>query len=163
MTVRPLDSADKQLFFDFNKRILDNLQNKDWFIPFAPDDDGVLQPRHDFFYGQFDGDALVGISGLIFEEKFLGELREILGLQGEKIAEVGGSMVLPQYRGRNIMLTLNKMLVDKAREMGLTYLVATVHPDNIASSTSAEKLGFVKQTVINRKGRYLRNLYLMKL
>ena len=111
--------------------------------------------------GIFDGEKLVAISGLILTETFYGEIRDVLGLQGKKIAEVGGSMVLHEYRGQNLMLKINKMLVELAREQGYEHLVATVHPDNVASRTSAETLGFVKKDCIMRKGRFLRNVYQM--
>jgi len=163
MQIRQLTIDDRQLFNEFNKTILGGLKNLDWFIPFSPDDNDVLKKEHDLFIGQFDGDRLVAISGLIFAENFLGEIRQVLGLEGFKIAEVGGSMVLPEYRGQNIMLKLNKMLVEIAKERGYQYLVATVHPDNVASRTSAETLGFIKKDCILRKGHYLRNVYKMDL
>ena len=163
MITRQLTINDKKLFNEFNKTILDSITNSEWFIPFSPDDDQVLMPDHDLFLGQFDGEKLVGISGLILTETFYGEIRDVLGLQGKKIAEVGGSMVLPEYRGKNIMLGLNKMLVQIAKEKGYEHLVATVHPDNVASRTSAETLGFVKKDCILRKGKFLRNVYQMDL
>ena len=72
-------------------------------------------------------------------------------------------MVLPEYRGQNLMLQLNRKLVSYARDKGYEYLVATVHPDNVASRTSAETLGFKLHSRFMRKGRFLRNLYVMKL
>lgn len=163
MEIRQLSVKDKKLFDEFNKTILASIKNSEWFIPFSPDDNSVLMPDHDLFLGQFDGEKIVGISGLIFAESFLGEIRNVLSLQGKVIAEVGGSMVLPEYRGQNIMLGLNKMLVQIAKEMGYEHLVATVHPDNVASRTSAETLGFVKKDCILRKGKFLRNVYQMDL
>ena len=163
MITRQLTIKDKQLFNEFNKKILDVITNSEWFIPFSPDDEQVLMPDHDLFLGIFDGEKLVAISGLILTETFYGEIRDVLGLQGKKIAEVGGSMVLPEYRGQNLMLKINKMLVDLAREQGYEHLVATVHPDNVASRTSAETLGFVKKDCIMRKGCFLRNVYQMDL
>lgn len=163
MITRQLTIKDKQLFNEFNKKILDVITNSEWFIPFSPDDEQVLMPDHDLFLGIFDGEKLVAISGLILTETFYGEIRDVLGLQGKKIAEVGGSMVLPEYRGQDLMLKINKMLVELAREQGYEHLVATVHPDNVASRTSAETLGFVKKDCIMRKGRFLRNVYQMDL
>lgn len=162
MKTRHLTTSDRKIFDEFNGVILDALKNKEWFIPFDKDDP-VLEESHDYFIGYFDGDKLAAISALIFDEHFLGELREITGLGGKKIAEVGGSMVLPEYRGQNLMLQLNRKLVSYARDEGYEYLVATVHPDNVASRTSAETLGFKLHSRFMRKGRFLRNLYVMKL
>ena len=162
METRHLTTSDRKIFDEFNSVILDALKNKEWFIPFDKDDP-VLEESHDYFIGYFDGDKLAAISALIFDEHFLGELREITGLGGKKIAEVGGSMVLPEYRGQNLMLQLNRKLVSYARDKGYEYLVATVHPDNVASRTSAETLGFKLHSRFMRKGRFLRNLYVMKL
>ncbi|MBR2303211.1 MAG: GNAT family N-acetyltransferase [Clostridia bacterium] len=154
MVTRQLTINDKKLFNEFNKTILDAITNSEWFIPFSPDDNQVLMPDHDLFLGMFDGDKLVAISGLILTETFYGEIRDVLGLQGKKIAEVGGSMVLPEYRGKNLMLSINKMLVKIAKEQGYEYLVATVHPDNVASRTSAETLGFIKKTAFCVKANF---------
>lgn len=162
MEIRHLTKEDRKIFDEFNGVILGTLKNKEWFIPFDKTDD-VLAPSHDYFLGRFDGEKLVAISALIYDEHFLEELRRNTGLEKQKIAEVGGSMVLPEYRGQNFMLGLNKMLVQKAKDDGLEYLVATVHPDNVASRTSAETLGFKLHSVFMRKGKFLRNLYVMKL
>ena len=162
--MRELTVKDRDVFLEFNEKILDCLQNKEWFIPFSKEEyDQVLTPEHDFFYGIFDGDKLVAVSGLLLDKSFSKELCDVLGVDVETTAEVGGSMVLLEYRGQNLMYNINVKVVEKAREMGFKRLVATVHPDNVASRTSAEKLGFVKKAVIQRQGKYLRNVYLMDL
>ena len=51
MTIRQLTIQDKQLFNEFNKKILDVITNSEWFIPFSPDDNQVLMPDHDLFWG----------------------------------------------------------------------------------------------------------------
>lgn len=49
--------------------------------------------------------------------------------------------VLPKYRGNGIQVRLCKEVYKNIRE-GYKYILATVHPDNIASLKSLQKLGF---------------------
>ncbi len=160
--IRQLTLQDKAEFLALKKTVLDGLQHKDWFVD-VPDNDVWITPQHDILYGKFDGQKLVGVSGMLLDESFYFELRKALNLPTEKIAEMGVSLVLPDYRGQNIMYQINSVVEDKAREMGFEYIEATAHPDNVASCTSIEKLGFEKKNCIMRKGRYLRNVYLLKL
>ena len=71
-------------------------------------------------------------------------------------------MVLPEYRGQNLMLDVNNALLNVAKEMGIDYFVATVHPDNIASNRSVQKMGMQLKTTITRTGGYERNVYLLE-
>ena len=95
------------------------------------------------------------------------EFRELSVASGisleRKGAELGGSMVLPDYRGQNLMYDVNKKLLEVAKENGIEYLVATVHPENIASNRSVLKLGMQKTATIVRTGGYLRNVYFLEL
>ncbi len=162
MEIRHLTKDDRKSFDEINSTVLGGLKNKEWFIPFDKDAP-VLEEDHDYFLGWFDGDKLVAISALIFDEDFVGALSEMIGIKGKKVVEVGYSMVMPEYRGQNLMLKLNKELVRHARDMGYEYAVATVHPDNVASRTSTETLGFKLHSRFMREEKFLRNLYFMKL
>ena len=68
-------------------------------------------------------------------------------------------MVHPDYRGRNLLATINKELISVAKEKGLRFLLATIHPDNVPSQTSFRKLGFVKRTTYFKSDGFVRDVY----
>lgn len=152
-------------FVEINRIIRNNLVNSSWFMPFSEenltktfDDDSTLT-----IYGTIVDGTLACVSLYDTDEREWIELCDVLGVKSKKVAELGGSMVLPEYRGKNLMQIVNQRLVEVAKESGLEYLVATAHPDNIASNKSLTKLGMECKTQITRAGKYLRNVYMMKL
>ena len=57
------------------------------------------------------------------------------------------------------MREINSVIMSEAKNQGFVYLVATAHPDNIASNTSLSKLGLSYKKTVVRTGGYLRNVY----
>lgn len=160
MELKKLQKSDKEQFRTLNETIRNNLANSAFFIPLG---DFVFENfyKPDMFitYGFFDGEKLAACSLLSLDEDDLSELKELLKLDG-KTAELGASMTLPDYRGNNLMLKINQKLLSEAAPAGLKYIVATAHPDNVASNSSLKKLGMEKVAEINRHGTYKRNVYL---
>jgi RimJ/RimL family protein N-acetyltransferase len=113
-------------------------------------------------YGAFIDGTLGAVSLFDTNQEEFKELAKVCGVSTDKGAELGGSMVLPDFRGQNLMLDINLKLIEVAKRMGLKYFVATVHPDNIASNSSVKKLGMQYVTTITRTGGYLRNVYILK-
>ena len=163
--IKRLNKNNQQDFINFNRIIRANLQNPSWFMPFSEEN-----TKHTFdegntlvVYGAFIDGELGAIS--LFDTNFeeFKELAQILGVNpSKKGAELGGSMVLPQFRGQHLMLDVNLKLIEVAKEMGINYFVATAHPDNLASNRSLEKLGMQLKTTVTRAGGYLRNVYLLE-
>jgi RimJ/RimL family protein N-acetyltransferase len=89
----------------------------------------------------------------------LKEYAEILHMTDKKICEVGGNLVLPEYRGNQIMTQLIQLQYDLAIELGFEVIVSTVHPDNIGSVKALKRLGleFVARETVHE--HYLRDLY----
>jgi len=113
-------------------------------------------------YGAFDGDKLVGTAQLFLDEKYITDIKEILNMRNNKIAELGGYLVLEEYRNKGIIKHLEDILILKLKEMNYEYAVITVHPDNIASNKATEYTG-AKIAKTTNLGQYLRNIYLLKL
>lgn len=113
-------------------------------------------------YGAYDEGKLVGTAQLFFDESYTAEIKEILNIDSNKIAEFGGYLVLKEYRNKGIMKHLEDMLISKLKEMNYKYAVITVHPDNIASNKATEYIGAKIAKTINL-GDYLRNIYLLKI
>lgn len=114
-------------------------------------------------YGAFDGDKLVGMAQLYVSQDMMAGFKKDFGLENYTVCELGGNLVLPEYRGKGITSTLQKMELELARELGFDYIISMAHPDNVASQKTLEKVGlkFYKTTTV--AGGFLRNLYMLKL
>jgi RimJ/RimL family protein N-acetyltransferase len=81
---------------------------------------------------------------------------EVIGFSGVKyVPEIEdtelGYRFLPEYWGRGLATEAGEASIEFARStLGLTRLVAMVHPDNVASARVVTKLGFA----VERKLRY---------
>ena len=160
-----LDKSYQQEFIDINKVICENLVNALWFMPFSEEN---LKNTFDensslTVYGAKVDGKLACVSVIDKDDNEWLELCDAIGIKSENVAEIGGSMTLPSYRGQGLMTMVNQKLIEVSKEMGLEYLVATAHPDNIASNKSLAKIGMECKTQIMRAGKYLRKVYMMKL
>lgn len=163
--IKRLTKAHHQDFKRINAETRKTLANPSWFMPFSEEVLETLLNENSplVVYGCFIDGTLAGVSLFDTTYEEFSQLAEILGVTDKKVAELGGSMVLPEFRGQHVMYDVNVALMQAAREMGIEYFVATAHPDNIASNSSLKKLGMELKTTITRAGGYLRNVYLLEL
>lgn len=163
--IKRLTKAHHEDFKRINAETRKTLANPSWFMPFSEEVLETLLNENSplVVYGCFIDGTLAGVSLFDTTYEEFAQLVEILGVTDKKVAELGGSMVLPEFRGQHVMYDVNVALMQAAREMGIEYFVATAHPDNIASNSSLKKLGMELKTTITRAGGYLRNVYLLKL
>jgi RimJ/RimL family protein N-acetyltransferase len=76
------------------------------------------------------------------------ETGDVIGFSGVKyVPEIGdtelGYRFFPEYWGRGLATEAGRASIEFARsDLGLTRLVAMVHPENVASARVVEKLGF---------------------
>ena len=89
------------------------------------------------FFGYFERERLLGYAGM-------------LAVPDE--ADVTNVAVCPEYRRRGIARRLVDVLIEEARERGITRLHLEVRESNIAARALYESLGFV--TDGRRKGYY---------
>ena len=160
----PLTKANHEDFVRINRIVQKTLTNSSWFMPFSEENLAKAFDDCSTFtvYGAVEDGRVVALSLLDSDEGEWGELADALKISG-KIVELGGSMVLPEARGRNLMYEINLALLDRARHEKIDYVVATAHPDNLASNRSLQKLGMECKAKIIRAGKYLRNVYIIKL
>ena len=114
-------------------------------------------------YGAYDGDKLVGMAQLYVSQDMLEDFKKEFNLMEYKVCELGGNLVLPEYRGLGITTKLQTMEMELAKELGFDYIISMAHPNNIASCKTLEKIGlnFVKETTLSNG--FLRKLYMKKL
>ena len=114
-------------------------------------------------YGAYDGDKLVGMAQLYVSQDMLKDFKDEFGLSEYKVCELGGNLVLPEYRGMGITTKLQTIEFELAKELGFDYIISMAHPDNIGSCKTLERVGleFVRETRLSNG--FLRRLYMKKL
>lgn len=93
----------------------------------------------------------------------LSDFKKEFELDDYSVCELGGNLVLPEYRGRGITTKLQEMELELAKKLGFDYIISMAHPDNIGSQKTLERVGltFVKETRLSNG--FLRKLYMKKL
>lgn len=144
--------------------IEETLPNEAFWLPLDKvAHDHFFDPAWTEFWGMFDGDRLVAASALFFNEYEYGDTLALLGGALTGVAEIGRCMVHPDYRGNGLMYRLNCHLAEVARDRGYACLLATVHPDNLPSRRTFEKMGFENKLSCIKHGTYPREVYLLPL
>lgn len=162
---RKVEPKDKKQLLLLIETVLSNLDDPTHFIPYenweleSMFDDVNYAP----LYGCYDKDKLVGMAQLYVSQDMLKDFKQEFGLENYKVCELGGNLVLKEYRGNGITTNLQKMLFDLAKGLNFDYIISMAHPDNIASCKTLEKVGleFVKTTTLSNG--FKRNLYMKKL
>lgn len=153
---------DEKQLINLINTVINGLENPNYFIPY---EEWELEQIFDKTYapivGAYVGEKLVGMAQLYVREDFVEDISKVLGINKYKVCELGGCLVLPEYRGNNIMYQLLKVLVELARTMNFNYCIAMAHPENIASVKSIEKLGLTRKITTNNE--YIRDVFVMKL
>ena len=160
MEIKKLSIKDKNQLEALISVVEENIENRDFWLPI-----NNISKEHFFdeswteFIGMFEGDALIAAVALFFNEHEYGESLRELGVKGKKVAEIGRAMVHPDYRGHNILYQLNLCLLKEAKEKNIDMLLATIHPQNLPSQKSFQKLGMKKQHTYVKGNAYLRDIY----
>ncbi len=160
---RKITIEEKESLINLIDKVLQNLERKEFFISFTTEEiDMMFDDSKVIVYGAYDNNKLVGTAQLCLSENYVEELKQILSLDSNSVAELDGALVLEEYRNKGIMKELSKRLIEEAKNRNIEYIVITVHPENIASNKTFSFTGAkVKQTV--NLGEYLRNIYLLDL
>lgn len=163
--IRELNSADLPAVRYVTDTVRSALVNETWFIPMSEEimDAMFSEVSTLTVYGAFNGDTLAAVALIDTDPDEMADLTTAMKLPGDTGGELGACVVLPEYRGKNLMYLVCEKLVAAAKDMGLSYLVASAHPDNIASNHSLKKLGMEHRTTLTRSGIYLRNAYCLVL
>lgn len=160
---RKITLQEKESLRNFIDKVLNDLERKEFFIPFTEEEiDMMFDDSKVITYGAYDNNKLVGTAQLYLSENYVEEIKQILSLNSNSVAELGGALVLEEYRNKGIMKELSKNLIEEAKNKNYKYIVITVHPENIASNKTFSFTGAKIEKTVNL-GEYLRNIYLLDL
>lgn len=160
---RKIDVTEKDNLKKLIDIVLNRLERKEFFIPFTEEEiDMMFDDSKVITYGAYDNNRLIGTAQLYLSENYVDELKEVLDLKNNKVAELGGALVLEEYRNKGIIKNLLSILIKESENKNYDYLVATVHPENIASNKAVLSTN-AKIVKTANLGEYLRNIYLLKI
>ena len=162
-----VDASDIENILALQSNVIENIKIKEWFVPSTkaelelafsnPKDFPALKVMHK--------DTIVAFSYIILTPDESNDiLRDIEILKNENCCVYETVFVSPQYRGNGLQGKLISMLTDIAKQNGKDFIVATVHPDNIYSSSNFIKNGYEKlnNAPISKYGS-VRDYYVKKL
>ncbi len=162
---KKIEEKDKEQLFNLIDIVLNGLPDQSHFIPYEQWELDSMFDEENYapLYGAYDGDKLVGMAQLYVSQDMLKDFKDEFGLSDYKVCELGGNLVLPEYRGQGITTKLQTMEMNLAKELGFDYIISMAHPDNIGSCKTLESVGleFIKETTLSNG--FLRKLYMKKL
>ena len=161
---KKIPASDKEQVLNLINTVIGGLNNPDFFIPYESwEYDSMFdEENYGYLFGAYDGDKLVGMMQLYVSPDMVSDLKQELNIGEFNVCELGGALVLPEYRSRGIAIELGKLCGAAAKERGFDYIVATAHPDNRSSwKTTARGLDFVKETTLPNGS--VRKIYMKKL
>ena len=165
LVYKKIEEKDKDQLFRLIDTVIGGLPNPEFFIPYEQWEFDSMFDEVNYapLYGAYDGDKLVGMAQLYVSQDMLDDFKKEFGLTEYRVCELGGNLVLPEYRGRGITTKLQTMEMELAKELGFDYIISMAHPDNVGSCKTLERVGleFVKETTLSNG--FLRKLYMKKL
>ena len=165
LVYKKIEEKDKEQLFKLIDIVLRGLEDQEYFIPYEEWEFESMFDEVNYapLYGAYDGDKLVGMAQLYVSQDMLADFKKEFGLEEYTVCELGGNLVLPEYRGNGITTTLQKIEIELAKKLGFDYIISMAHPNNIGSCKTLEKVGlnFVKETRLSNG--FLRKLYMLKL
>ena len=165
LVYKKIEEKDKEQLFNLIDVVLNGLTDQAHFIPYEQWELDSMFDEVNYapLYWAYDGDKLVGMAQLYVSQDMLKDFKDEFELSAYKVCELGGNLVLPEYRGMGITTKLQTMEMELAKELGFDYVISMAHPDNIGSCKTLERIGldFVKETKLSNG--FLRKLYMKKL
>lgn len=160
-----VEKDDEKQFLSLVNNVLSNLENKNYFIPYEDSEYYNMINKKDYatVFGAYHNNNLVGVSIVCFDKTLMEQEKLHYDITTSNICELGGNLVLPEYRGLKIASFLQKICIDYAKSKNFEYVVSMAHPDNIKGCKTLEGAGLKFLKKVNLESGYVRNLYLLKL
>lgn len=138
------------------------IENKAFLIPWTEEEkDAFFDEEYSYLYGAYENENLIAMIQL-FTTKSMEE-EALVEVNKKNICEIGGALVLPNYRNKEIMCLLMKKILELAKELKYEYALATVHPHNIASQKLVSHFNFQLCTTKITSSGYLRDFYIKEI
>lgn len=129
--------------------IVENINIKEWFVPSTKSELELAfsRPQEFVMLKVEQENKLVAFSYIILNPDESNDIsRDIKSLQNKNCCVYETVFVSPECRGCGLQSELISRLTEIAKQNGKEFIVATVHPDNVYSSSNFIKNGYEKLT-----------------
>lgn len=113
-------------------------------------------------YGTFIDNKMIAWIFLSVSNR-MKELKQMIPNLNGSCADIDGVVVLSKYRGYGLQKTLVKYLEERAREKGISNIIAEVTFGNVYSLRNLKDLGYEEQTWYQKDKNIKRYILLKKL
>lgn len=162
---KKIEEKDKEQLLKLISTVLSSLENQEYFISYEQWEIDSMFDEKNYapLYGAYDQEKLVGMAQLYVSQDMLSDFKKEFELENYRVCELGGNLVLPEYRGKRITTKLQTIELELAKKLGFDYVISMAHPDNIGSQKTLERIGlnFIKETKLSNG--FSRKLYALKL
>lgn len=165
--IKKCTTNDVNEIYNIQNIVIDNFkeEEKGYFLPFKketylrilnePINDGEI-------YGAFIDNKLIAWIFLSVSNR-MKELKQMIPNLDGSCADIDGVIVLPEYRGHGLQKTLVKYLEEKAKEKGISNIIAEVTFGNVYSLRNLKDLGYEEKTWYEKDENIKRYILLKKL
>ena len=165
--IRKCTINDVDEIYNIQNIIIENFEQEEkvYFLPFKketylrilndPINDGEI-------YGTFIDNKMIAWIFLSVSNR-MKELKQMIPNLNGSCADIDGVVVLPKYRGYGLQKTLVKYLEERAREKGISNIIAEVTFGNVYSLRNLKDLGYEEQTWYQKDKNIKRYILLKKL
>lgn len=160
-----IPKSDEKEVRNLVKVVFENIERKDFLIPWTEEQmNRFFDEEYSILFGAYDNNKLVAMCQIFTSKEIEEEYYDILKIsEPDSICELGGFLVLPEYRKKGVMTNLVSITMDCFNQLNFKYIISTVHPENLASNRIVQQLGFDLYTNLTTQSGYLRSLYWKKL
>ena len=173
LAYKKIEEKDKDQLFKLIETVLEGLEDKEYFIPYEQWEYDSMFDEKNYapLYGAYDGDKLAGMAQLYVSQEMLADFKKEFELEEYQVCELGGNLVLPEYRGNGITTKLQTIELNLAKELGFDIFgtTLTVSPHkwtliiNKVGKEIEEKCGILYlEESFKKKDGYLRSINLSK-
>lgn len=125
--IRIQKKEDLNTILSFQKNIIDNMTNKEWFVPLTKEEFLTPIDGNDNAYLLYNKEEIVGL--LVLTCNIEDILKEYHLPKGNYML-IDCIMVKEKYRGHGLQREMLKFAYKRATNLHMDGLVATIHPDN---------------------------------
>lgn len=165
--IRLCTSNDVKAIYKIQNIVINNFKEneKGYFLPFKEESylRIVNDPINDGeIYGAFLDSKMIAWIFLSVSNRMKEIKSYIPDIEG-KCADIDGVIVLPEYRGNNLQNILVNYLEKRAKELGISNIVAEVTYGNEYSLKNLQNLGYEIKTWYQKDNNIKRHIMLKKL
>ncbi len=122
-----INNKELDILIKFQKEIIDNMPNKEWFVPLTEEEFlSSIEGRDNTYFFKCN-DEIIGLLVLTCD---IPDVLEEYQLPNKNYMLIDSVMVKDEYRGHNLQRQMLKFAYERALKLGMNGLVATIHPDN---------------------------------